>query len=657
MQRREDYPGGSRFMPGALPSSSSRDTFPHTHMHDHQHDHNPITNHYGTASDARPYQPSYHTAPQDDMMDIDTSSYYNPSTPPRSLTNQRAAASVKRAAEESVEELQAQVAQRLQPEFRQPPTRRVAGMLTIIPSQVWEFGFNAFTGLFNIFSGPAQTQAPAQPQITHIDAVETDASGRKRRAVDVTPSETSHQPQELDDDDVNPSDAPHQPQELDGDVTPSRAPRQPRELEGSSKPMLVSRPPPQVTAPEEKREEKRDTIQSSFSGVTARALKTRAKFHTEYHGSQNVAGIRPRPRPLLANSDELLRNWKDRQIGGLVDKANRAQGGSFAQKAAALEAARIEVAEKAAEDARIRAAVKQAAAEAARIEEARIEAARVEAARIEVARVEAARLEAEKEEARKTAEEEAARAQEIITELSQEINNKLQNSLNTTANNRHTIVQLGSIPLQKLTFKRILAADRGSENWLDDDAVNAWFNSIGEAKKHQTNYIKSDTTPPPFANLQTAWFNKVENEGAASLKRWMKRAGVGGGNILKCERLFLPINKNNHWTLLIINGTNKTIEYLDSLGGSPTKYFKIARDLLKAELGTKYDATKWKDSQRDRSSKQDNGSDCGVFTCFNGLAAAKDMNYKEVTAEKMPAARRMMAGILINGGFTGDFGF
>jgi Ulp1 family protease len=135
----------------------------------------------------------------------------------------------------------------------------------------------------------------------------------------------------------------------------------------------------------------------------------------------------------------------------------------------------------------------------------------------------------------------------------------------------------------------------------------------------------------------------------------MKRAGVGGVNIFKCERLFLPINMGSHWTLLIINGTDKTIEYLDSLGGDGTRFFKLARDLLQAELGDKYDAEKWKDSKRSRSSKQDNGSDCGVFTCFNGLAAAKDLAYKEVTAKKMPAARKMMAGVLINGGFEGDF--
>ena len=67
----------------------------------------------------------------------------------------------------------------------------------------------------------------------------------------------------------------------------------------------------------------------------------------------------------------------------------------------------------------------------------------------------------------------------------------------------------------------------------------------------------------------------------------MKRANVNGVNIFKCERLFLPINMGSHWTLLIINGTTTSIEYLDSLGGDGTRFFKPARDLLKAELGDK----------------------------------------------------------------------
>ena len=607
MQRGEDCPEGSRFMPGAFPSSSSSHTIP-PYLTQQQYDQLPIT-HYWHTPFSRPSGQTYYT-PRDDIMEIDSPFRFSPTTPPRSLAHQRG---VKRAAEVAAEEL-LQAQRLLNPQ--QPSTRRVAGMFTTIPHQIWAIGSNAFTGFFNFFR-PAQ----AQPENTYIDASETDASGRKRRAIDVTPFGT-----------------PSQPRDLDGDSEPMFAPE------------YNAREAEREKARQEERERKRQQENLHVYCPWSVAMKQkefarRARWHKEYYGSQNVDRFRLKPQQPVASTDQPSTHDKtiplrDRQVSALVAKAHRAQGGSFAQKAAAFTAQREAAAKEAAE---------RIAARAARIEAEEKEAARI------AAEQKAARIEAEKEEARKRAEEEAALAQEIIIELSPTLNTRLQNSLDNTANDRHTMIQLGSIPLQKLTFKRILASDRGTENWLDDDAVNAWFNSIAEAKKRQTNYVKSDTNPPPFANLQTAWYDKQKKDGIPSLKRWMKRSGVGGVNILKCERLFLPINMGSHWTLLIINGTQKTIEYLDSLGGDGTRFFKLARELLQAELGAKYDATKWKDSKRDRSSKQDNGSDCGVFTCFNGLAAAKDLAYKDVTAKKMPAARRMMAGVLINGGFEGDF--
>lgn len=609
MPRGGDYPDGcaSRFMPGAFPPSSSSDT----HMH-HQQDNRPITHYYHTPY-SRPSGQTYYT-PRDDIMEIDSPFRFSPTTPPRSLTHQRG---VKRAAEEAAEELQAQ---RLH-DPQQPSTRRVAGMLTTIPTNLWAIGSNAFTGFLNLFR-PAQAQVQTQPAPpTFIDALETDESGRKRRAVDVTPFGTPYQPRD------------------DGDSEPMFAPEHNAREEERER----ERQKEHEREQKRRQEQERNTVPSSFGKtVTERELARRAKWHKEYFGSQNVDRVRLRPLASTAQpSTQTNIPIRDKQISALVAKAHRTQGGSFAQKAAALKA-------KLEREAAEKAAAEQAAAEAA------AEAARIEAEK-EAARIEAERVEAEKEEARERAEEEAARAQEIITQPSQALNTRLQTSLNNTAGDRETVVQLGSIPLQKLTFMRILASDNGTENWLDDDAVNAWFNSIVEAKKRQTNYVKSDNNPPLYTNLQTAWYEKQKKDGIASLKRWMKRAGVNGVNIFKCERLFLPINMGNHWTLLIINGTNKTIEYLDSLGGDSNRFFQLARGLLQAELGSKYDATKWKDSKRDRSSKQDNYSDCGVFTCFNGLAAAKDIGYKEVTAKKMPAARRMMAGVLINGGFEGDF--
>jgi sentrin-specific protease 1 len=584
MQRGEICPYGlciSDGRGGTFPSSSALPSFSHVHYIGER-----IVN---ASTSPRPRPPQNHHYPSDDdMMDIDTSDYYNPLTPPRSLTAKRG---LKRAAEESPDEFQFQ-AQRLD-DPQQPPTRRVAGMSAIIPHSIWAMTTNVFTGFLNLFR-PAQQQTTETTKY-QIEAVEVHASGRKRRAVDVSPTDT---------------------------------PQQTRALGGNSPDMLASRPPPANKA----HEAGRDRVPSSFNRTTEKEISRRAKWHKEYYGSQTVRPRPQQPDASVAQSTNKAIPIRDQQVSALVARAHRATGGSYAQRAA-----KVKLQKEAAE----KAAAEQAAAEAARI----------------AAEEEEARIRAQEEEARIRAEEEAAQAQKIIlTELPQPISTKLQNSLNNTSEDRDTMVQLGSIPLQKKTFKRILSSANGTDSWLDDDAVNAWFNSIVETKKRQENYVKSDSKPPPYANLQTAWWAKASSkEGPAGLKRWMKRAGVGGVNMLECERLFLPINMGSHWTLLIINGTNTSIEYLDSLHGDPTRFFNIARALLKSELGDQYNAQKWQDLKRTRSSKQSNYNDCGVFTCFNGLAAAKDKPYKEVTADKMPDARMMMAGVFVNGGFDGDF--
>lgn len=533
----------------------------------------------------------------DDMMDIDADDAHAPLTPPRSLTASRG---LKRDAEESADDLQQ--AQRLD-EPQQPQTRRVAGMLTTIPHQLWALGNNVVSGFISLFrpsQAHTQTHHTSSAQSTRIEGVATDQSGRKRRAVDVTLTNTPHQP---------------------------------RVFERDSSPMIVTRAPHAFKAPQQPT--------SSFEITAEQVIARRARDRAQYFGEQNAdrmaAKLRQQKQVHQPTTHGKPISIKDRQVEGIVYRSHRAVGVTFRQKAALKVAA--------AQEAARREAAEQEAAEKAKAEaEAAEQAKRKEAA--------------EKEEARVRAEEEAAAlAQGVIKELPETITTKLQNSLKNTAMERDTVIQLGSIPLQKVTFQRILASEAGTDNWLDDDAVNAWFNSIVEAKKRQRKYVKSDTNPPPFANLQTAWFSKAKKDGPASLKRWMKRAGVGGVNLLKCERLFLPINNGSHWTLLIINGTNTSIEYLDSMHGSGSRYFQMARDLLKSELGDRYNAQAWMNLTRDSniSGKQGNGSDCGVFTCLNGLAAAKDKSYRAVTAEKMPTARKMIVGVFVNGGFDGEF--
>lgn len=586
-------------------------------------------------------------------MEVDTD--YPIITPPRSLTARRG---LKRAAE--LEELQRSHV----PHLEAP--RRVPGMFSTITTGIWSFGANVVHGFLDLFNCRGTfPHAPQAVQPTHIDAIATDHSGRKRRAVEITP--TTHQ-------------QTTQPLYQTFPQPILRASPQPTEQ--SSHNMHVSTPPAANKASQQL---------SSFDRNSKKAISRRERFYKAYFETTELERARQRPprevpraERSLTSIHERQERERDEQVDGLIAKV-RARWAESDKQLAILKAAADEVArEKAEKEAAERAAVEKAAAEqAARLlaerEEARLRAAEEEA-RLEAEREEE-RLEAEREYAHfRAAEEErrleTERVQELlraaqeaalaeleaerlhgfIFEPSEDLSEKLQSSLEGAAE-RKQIVQVGSVPLTAVSFNRILASHNGTDSWLDDDAVNAWYLAIVDAKNRTAGYVKSNASVPNCAALNTGWWSKAGKDGVEGLARWMKRNGVDGSKLLKCERLFLPINMGSHWTLLIINGTDCSIEYLDSMGGDGKMQFQVARQLIKAELGKDYHAQEWVELKRNKSSMQNNMSDCGVFACFNGLAAAKGRPYKEVTAKSMPMARRMMAGVLINGGFEPEYEF
>ncbi|KAF2721627.1 cysteine proteinase [Polychaeton citri CBS 116435] len=198
---------------------------------------------------------------------------------------------------------------------------------------------------------------------------------------------------------------------------------------------------------------------------------------------------------------------------------------------------------------------------------------------------------------------------------------------------------------------------RGDHDWLNDNTINAWFGALCMAKSEQAGYQRNSKTPPPIAAFNSAWWMNVTKagKGVEGIKTWSRRQGVKGEKLLHAEKIFFPINTGAHWTLLVISGRDRTIEHLDSLSTpvSGKRERSIARAWLAMELEDRYLAEEWTDLDSS-SARQPNLSDCGVFACFNGLAAVRGVDYGEVGS--LRNKREKMAAVLINGGFSGLFG-
>ncbi|KAK5714710.1 hypothetical protein LTR17_017100 [Elasticomyces elasticus] len=261
------------------------------------------------------------------------------------------------------------------------------------------------------------------------------------------------------------------------------------------------------------------------------------------------------------------------------------------------------------------------------------------------------------EEAQKLALETAPPA--LIRELDPAHIAKLDEMLAIKSDQHVVRISPEGVEISRRDFGTILSgktATSPAHAWLNDEVVNAWFSTIVSRKLEQNGYVKGPKNVPSHVTYNTAWVNTVKTKKMEGIRTWSRRKGIQGEKLLKCEKVFFPVNTGAHWLLLIISPKEKTIEYLDSLHdlrpGEEKKWFKMMRQWLEMELEKKYVADEWTES-RAESSMQTNSDDCGAFTCFNGLAATTGVSFGEVTASKMQMGRRVMAAVLSTGQFDG----
>ena len=113
------------------------------------------------------------------------------------------------------------------------------------------------------------------------------------------------------------------------------------------------------------------------------------------------------------------------------------------------------------------------------------------------------------------------------------------------------------------------------------------------------------------------------------VKRWAKKGNLGGANnsIFDLWKMIVPINIGNlHWTSIHVDFKTKAILYLDSMGGGGQKYLNLVMHYLKGEhlakFDTSLDESEWTMKSFGRTiPQQQNGSDCGTFTCTFAIYA------------------------------------
>lgn len=186
--------------------------------------------------------------------------------------------------------------------------------------------------------------------------------------------------------------------------------------------------------------------------------------------------------------------------------------------------------------------------------------------------------------------------------------------------------------------------------WLNDEVVNQYLATLVKTLNDDCGFTYKRGGPaPPYHAFSSHWYSSIQG-GVKKVERWAGRVGLGGRQFMDAKVVLFPICDGSHWRLLAVKPREHTIEYLDSLGWDGSKYVKKLREYLKHELKELYNEEEWTILETQRSSRQLNGSDCGVFVLMNALVVVlgHEMN-KVVACNGMQEARERIALTIITG--------
>ncbi|KAL5163456.1 Kinesin-like protein KIN-13A [Glycine soja] len=177
--------------------------------------------------------------------------------------------------------------------------------------------------------------------------------------------------------------------------------------------------------------------------------------------------------------------------------------------------------------------------------------------------------------------------------------------------------------------------------WLNDEVINVYLELLKERERRE---------PQKFLNCHffSTFFYKRLISGKngydfKSVRRWTSQKKLGYG-LHECDKIFVPIHKEIHWCLAVINKKDKKFQYLDSLRGTDAQVMKVLAsyivDEVKDKTGKDIDVSSWKKEFVEDLPEQQNGYDCGVFMikyadfysrnlglCFNQIVDWTDYTY------------------------------
>ncbi|KAK2964224.1 putative Sentrin-specific protease 1 [Blattamonas nauphoetae] len=182
-------------------------------------------------------------------------------------------------------------------------------------------------------------------------------------------------------------------------------------------------------------------------------------------------------------------------------------------------------------------------------------------------------------------------------------------------------------------------------------------------------HLWRDTPLPRVHIFNSFFFSKLTQQSDAgydyaSVRRWTRRVDLFGSTDISVptasgsatvsvplfDKLIVPVNRNKHWTLAVINLRMRRLEYFDSMGFPGVFVLAKLRRWMNDESMDKkkqpFDFTGWVEYRPQTMPRQHNGSDCGVYAMMmcehitRQTTLSKDL--PQITQTDMDNLRRVL---------------
>lgn len=194
-----------------------------------------------------------------------------------------------------------------------------------------------------------------------------------------------------------------------------------------------------------------------------------------------------------------------------------------------------------------------------------------------------------------------------------------------------TLIERFCIPITPRDLSTLTTAN----GWLNDEIINFYFELIAERSAGSVHV------------MNTFFYPKVKDLGYAAVRRWTRKV-----DIFARQKILIPVHLGVHWCVAEVDVSARKILYYDSLHGNNPLCLQILLEWLKAEHQDKRssplpDADSWElCCAHHLTPAQQNGYDCGVFTCVIAEYRARGAELTFTQADMAYFRRRLAYEIL-----------